>query len=138
MQIEIFGISLNDEGRWHINQLYKKVKIIFIGSIIWSAINVLSIVVRLTVLRQVFSMGRNTSQLIILYLIWVSTVILLPLQSYFYYAFSKRMKLSIVEQNSEKFNSGFRLLNINATLVLLALFTNFLNIVYNVLWPLIR
>jgi hypothetical protein len=135
MQNEIFGTSLNDEGRWQLIQLYKKVKIIFIGSIIWSVINVLSIVIRLTALKQLFSYGKNTSQLIVVYTIWVLTIILFPLQGYYYYAFSKEMKLSIDVQNVEKFNGGFRLLNINATLVLLSLFMNFLSILYNVLSP---
>jgi hypothetical protein len=135
MQNEIFGINLNDEGRSHLIQLYKKVKIIFIGSIIWSAINVLSIIIRLTALKQLFSYGKNTSQLVIVYAIWVLTIILIPLQGYYYFAFSKEMKLSIEEQSVEKFNGGFRLLNVNATLVLLSLLMNFFSILYNVLSP---
>jgi hypothetical protein len=135
MQNEIFRIALDDEGRSQINQLFRKIRVIFIGSFVWSGINVLSILARLTLLSLAFSYGKNISQLVIFYSIWVLTVIILPLQAYYYYAFSKRIKQSIEEQNSEKFNAGFRLLNINATLVLLSLVVSFFNSIYNVLLP---
>lgn len=137
MQNEIFGISLDDEVRQQISQLYKKVRIVFIGSIIWSAINVLSILIRLTALKQMFSYSRNTAQLIIVYSFWILIVIILPIQGYYYYAFSKEIRSSLEEQSSEKFNGSFKLLNTNATLVLLSLLVNFLNILYNMLSPLL-
>lgn len=138
MQNEIFGISLNEKGIRQVIQVYKKVKLVFIGSIIWSVINLVSILVRLTMLREVFRYGRNTSQLMVVYSYWVFTIILLPLQGYYYYAFSKEMKLSIEEQNTEKFNDSFRLLGINATLVLLTLAANLLNVLYTLSSPLFR
>jgi len=139
MQDEIFGIVLNGEGRSQIAQLHKKVRIIFIGSVIWSVLNGLSLVVQIIKLKEIVRYSsRTNSQLVIVYVFWVLTIILLPLQAYYYYLFSKTMKLSIEEQNSEKFNYGFRLMSINATFVLLSLLVNFFNILYNVLSPFLR
>ena len=133
MQEEIFGISLDDDGRRQIVRLHKKVRWIFIGSILWSLLNLLFELTRLNYIRQVMNNSKSNSLVIVIYSNLLLSVILIPLQSYFYYAFSKQMKLSTEEQNAGRFNQGFRLLNINATLVLLSIVFNFLNIVYTVL-----
>lgn len=123
MQEELFGLQLNEDGRNYIVQLQKKVRVVFIGSIVWSLVNLLAIVMRLSALRDVirYTGNRNITQIIVVYSYVLLTLILLPLQSYFYFSFSNRLKAGMEEQDNWKFNDSFRLLSINASLTLISL-----------------
>lgn len=138
MQSEIFELSLDDEGRGQLIRLYKKLRVVFIAAIAWALISLTSNIVRLTTFRQFLrtSEGYNP-QVIISYAFLFVGIILIPIQSYYYFAFSRKIKASIDEQNTMKFNNSFALLNINATLVLVSLAIHFLNILVNILGPLL-
>jgi hypothetical protein len=130
---DLFSLNLTEEGSNSLLRFYHMARTIFIGSIVWSVITIISVLVSISHLsRTLGDTGHRIIMQLMPYYIYSSLIIILiPFQGYFYFAFSKKMKRSIADKNSAAFNSSFRLLNTNAVLTLVALLINFLYVAYN-------
>ena len=137
----LFEIALNNEGRGHILRLFARVKFILIATIIWTVINLFSTIssfsLTMRVIRQNNSVGIDL-RLMVIYLYTFLSIILLPAQSWYFYGFSKRISESIEEQDAIKFNSSFRLLNINIIICLVTILFNITFTLFNILYTYLR
>ena len=123
MREELFEIILDNEGRGHILRLFNKVKIIFILSFIWIGVGGCATVFTILSSIKAFKMAGMdlTPRIIVNYLEACLLLVLFPIQVYYYYTFTRRIREAIHEKNSIKFNQSFRLLNTNAILWLVSI-----------------
>ena len=123
----LFEITLNNEGRGHILRLFTRVRFIFIASIIWTAINLFSTINALATAVRLFrqyNSGGFDLRVKIIYIYSFLSLVLLPLQAWSFYAFSKKINESLDEQDTLKFNSSFGMLNTFAFFSLVAVMVN--------------
>ena len=136
MQDEIFDIVLNNEGRSHILRLFGRVRFVFIASVIWSVIALLStiagIISTLRIMRNVDDW--LTVRLIVMYAFMFLNVILVLLTGYYYYAFSKQIREGIDAQDPVSFNRSFGLLATNAVIVAISVVLNIAYLVFNIFY----
>ena len=139
MQELLFNIELNNEGRGYMLRLFVWVRFVFIAAVIWSAINLLSTIAGIITASRVIRMPDYwlNARLIGVFIFTFLNVILVPLQAYYYYSFSKRVRESIDEQDAVKFNGSFRLLKTNAIIafisIMLSIAFSFFNILHSFL-----
>ena len=119
----IFEIELNNEGRGYILRLFIWIRLVFIAAIIWSAINLLSAISGIITASRVlgFQDYLLNARLMGVFIFTFLNVILVPLQAYYYYSFSKQIRESLDEQDTVKFNGSFKLLNSNAVIAFISI-----------------
>jgi hypothetical protein len=133
MQEDLFSIILTEEGSDSLLRFFRKARLFFVGSVIWTLVDLFwQLYYFVTLSKKMGEAGNDwMRQMTPFYLYVFVAIILVPFQGYFYFAFSKKVKQSIAGKNSEGFNRSFRLLNINAVFCLIALFINFLYVGYS-------
>lgn len=128
MQNEIFGISLNEEGRRQITKFNSLAGILFLISILITIIGLFNFYLRL----NYFGLKLSENP-IIRSQIWASRIysilfhLLFPFQVYYYFRFARENKNCIALGDSDGFNRSFRFLFVNASL---SVFTFLLNLLY--------
>jgi hypothetical protein len=137
MQEELlFDIELNNEGRSHILRLFRRVRFVFIAAVAWSGISLLTgISGIITALRFLPGAGNwMTTRLIVVYSFTLLNVIIIPLQTYYYYGFARQARESIDDQDTMKFNRSFGLLSTNALIVAISVVLNIAFLLFNILY----
>lgn len=114
MQEEIFTISLNEEGAGYLQRFAAKARTVFYFSILLTIVNLVTMISRFTSFGDAlrFTSGRMKVQIVAALLYVIFSVVIIPLQAYYLFAFSGRIRQSLRNGDTFHFNASFKLLNV--------------------------
>jgi hypothetical protein len=133
MEDELFRLTINEEGREEINRFYRRAKVAFALSVLFSCLELITSWWRIVYFERI-SRGFVWSAPMIA--TWVYTavfMIMTPIQAYYYLLFGKWLRTSLRDSDEIRLNRSFRILNINAALCIVTLVIGISYILYSLL-----
>jgi hypothetical protein len=102
----------------------------------WSGISLLAAISGIISAFRFLPNADNwiTTRLIVVYSFMILNVVIIPLQTYYYYGFARQIRESIDAQDPMKFNRSFGLLATNAILVAISAVLNIAFLLFNILY----